>query len=165
MPIYEFYCTDCETVFSFYSRTVNTTSRPSCPDCRKKLTRAVSLFSIGDPTPKENSSASPPVDERNLEKMMSGLAAEAETISDDDPRRAAALLKKYSEKAGVPLGDGMQEALQRLASGEDPDRIESEMGDVLDSQDPFQTDNCSKTHGGKPGPKTAFRRDDTLYEM
>ena len=30
MPIYEFFCPDCNTVFSFYSPTVNTRKIPLC---------------------------------------------------------------------------------------------------------------------------------------
>ena len=29
MPIYEFYCPGCYTVFTFFSRKINTTTRPS----------------------------------------------------------------------------------------------------------------------------------------
>jgi len=37
MPIYEFYCEDCNTLFNFFSRTVNTDKQPPCPRCRKQL--------------------------------------------------------------------------------------------------------------------------------
>ncbi|MCK4728291.1 MAG: zinc ribbon domain-containing protein, partial [Desulfobacterales bacterium] len=36
MPIYEFYCEDCNTIFNFFSRSVNTTKRPPCPRCKQK---------------------------------------------------------------------------------------------------------------------------------
>ena len=61
---------------------------------------------------------------------------------------------------GVKLGDGMQEALSRLEAGQDPDEIESEMGDILQSEDPFQPGQT------KPrGKKTAPLRDETLYDL
>jgi hypothetical protein len=60
----------------------------------------------------------------------------------------------------VKLGDGMQEALNRLESGEDPDAIEAEMGDILESQDPFQP---GQTRSG--GKKSAPLRDETLYDL
>jgi putative FmdB family regulatory protein len=44
MPIYEFYCEKCNTVFNFFSRVVNTTKTPNCPQCRKALKRQMSLF-------------------------------------------------------------------------------------------------------------------------
>ncbi|MGD2029649.1 MAG: zinc ribbon domain-containing protein, partial [Desulfobacterales bacterium] len=40
MPIYEFYCRDCNTIFNFFSKTINTTKKPKCPKCKTKtLTR------------------------------------------------------------------------------------------------------------------------------
>ncbi|MDH3358296.1 MAG: zinc ribbon domain-containing protein, partial [Desulfobacteraceae bacterium] len=36
MPIYEFYCEDCNTLFNFFSKTVNTTKKPKCPKCKTK---------------------------------------------------------------------------------------------------------------------------------
>ncbi|RLB88031.1 MAG: zinc ribbon domain-containing protein, partial [Deltaproteobacteria bacterium] len=45
MPIYEFYCEECNTIFNFFSRSVNTSKRPLCPKCkRKKLKRQMSTF-------------------------------------------------------------------------------------------------------------------------
>jgi len=38
--------------------------------------------------------------------------------------------------AGVPVAGGMEEALRRMEAGEDPEKIEAEMGDVFDT-DPF----------------------------
>ena len=49
MPIYEFYCADCHTIYSFFSRRVNTEKIPACPDSRcgrTALARQVSLFSV-----------------------------------------------------------------------------------------------------------------------
>ena len=35
MPIYEFYCPDCHTVFSFFSSAVDTAASPACPRCSR----------------------------------------------------------------------------------------------------------------------------------
>ena len=55
------------------------------------------------------------------------------------------------------------EALNRLESGDDPDKIEEELGDRLEAEDPF-------IMPGKTGQMRAKRRpsphrDATLYEM
>ena len=34
MPIYEFYCQQCNTVYNFFSKTVNTEKTPYCPTCK-----------------------------------------------------------------------------------------------------------------------------------
>ena len=47
MPIYEFYCPDCHTIFNFLSKSINTTKRPHCPKCKgRKLRREVSSFAL-----------------------------------------------------------------------------------------------------------------------
>ena len=61
MPIYEFYCDDCHTIYSFFSRRVNTEKRPGCPDCsRSALTRQVSMFS--SPRSGDDRADEPPAD-------------------------------------------------------------------------------------------------------
>jgi putative FmdB family regulatory protein len=45
MPIYEFYCKRCNTVYNFFSKTVNTSKNPLCPKCKRaKLVRQMSVF-------------------------------------------------------------------------------------------------------------------------
>ncbi len=47
MPIYEFYCANCHTVYSFLSKTIDTAKRPDCPRCgRPKLDRRMSRFAV-----------------------------------------------------------------------------------------------------------------------
>ena len=47
MPIYEFYCKDCHMIFNFFSSTINTKKKPSCPKCsRAGLERKVSMFAV-----------------------------------------------------------------------------------------------------------------------
>jgi putative FmdB family regulatory protein len=162
MPIYEFYCRDCNTVFSFFSRGVNTGNIPACPACGKPLKRQMSLFAKvsrdrGDSPPEEG----PPLDEARMEKAMAMLAGEADRLDGDDPRQAAQLMRKLSDATGLSLGDGMEEALSRLEKGEDPDRIEEEMGELLEGEEPFRTGG-----GGARGRRKAKPRvDETLYDL
>jgi putative FmdB family regulatory protein len=88
MPIYEFYCESCNTVFSFFSRGVNTQANPACPRCRGPLKRQMSIFAKitkGRDTGREEEA--PPLDEAKMEKAMAMLAGEAEKMDEDDPRR------------------------------------------------------------------------------
>jgi hypothetical protein len=100
------------------------------------------------------------IDESKMEKAMMQLAAEAEKIKDDDPRAAAKLLQKLSESTGMKMGDGFQEALQRLASGEDPDKIDEEMGDILSAEEPF-----GEKQRGKISARIKPLIDETLYDL
>jgi len=160
MPIYEFYCAACNTIFSFFSKSVNTSTTPACPKCSSPLKRQVSLFACIDSSAKDSGSDELPIDESRLEGAMTKLAAQADTLDDSDPRQAARLMRMFSDMTGVKLGDGMQEALSRLEAGEDPDEIESEMGDILESEDPFQPGG-TKSRGKKSAPL----RDETLYDL
>lgn len=163
MPIYEFYCKNCNTIFNFFSRTASTKKQPSCPRCQGELKRQVSIFSCLDKSKKEKGIEDLPIDDSKLEKMMSKLATEAERLNEEDPRQAADLMRKFSEMTGVKLGDGMQEALKRMESGEDPEKIEAEMGDILEDEEPFLTPG-TKEAKGKAKRIEPFR-DETLYEF
>jgi len=164
MPIYEFYCDACNTIYNFFSRTVNTTKKPKCPRCKvNTLQRQMSAFAIAGRAKEVDDMEDLPFDETKMEQAMNMLAGEAERIDEDNPRQAADLMRKLSDMTGMKLGDGMQEALSRMERGEDPDKIEAEMGDLLENEDPFSLP------GKKSIDKTSFRpsptRDETLYDM
>jgi putative FmdB family regulatory protein len=165
MPIYEFYCHKCNTVYNFFSRSVNTEKIPTCPKCGDvPLKRKVSLFAAITGRSREEGDEEggmPPIDESKMEKAMSMLASEAEKIKDDDPRQAARLMRKLSEATGLKMGAGMEEALSRMERGEDPDRIEQEMGDLLEGEEPFVMEGKSSAAGKKEKPAV----DNTLYEL
>ena len=132
MPIYGFYCGDCHMIFNFLSKTINTSKRPSCPKCGKgPLDRQVSAFAMTGKAKEEGGPDDLPIDENRMERAMETLAGEAENIKEDDPRQAADLMRKFSNMTGIEFGKGMQEALNRMEAGEDPEKIEEEMGDVL----------------------------------
>jgi hypothetical protein len=102
-----------------------------------------------------------PFDENKMEQAMQMLAGEAETINEDDPRQAADLMRKLSHLTGMELGAGMEEALQRMESGEDPEQIEADLGDILENEDPFTL--ASRKTGARSRPAPA--KDDTLYDL
>jgi putative FmdB family regulatory protein len=162
MPIYEFYCRKCHTLFNFFSSTVNTEKRPLCPTCGKiRLERKMSVFSRVKNRGEGDEPPMPDMDESKMEQAMSVLAREAESMDENDPRQAANLMRKLSDMTGMNLGPGMEEALRRMEAGEDPDQIEAEMGDLLEEEDPFTFgDKSSRLRARRPP-----RKDDTLYEL
>ena len=164
MPIYEFYCEDCNTIFNFFSKTINTTKKPKCPKCKtKKLSRQMSAFSFTGKAKEEGDMDDLPFDEGKMEKAMQMLAGEAENINEDDPRQAANLMRKLTDMTGLELGTGMQEALKRMEAGEDPDAIEAEMGDLLEGEEPFLLPE--KKGGVTAKKRSAPQRDETLYDL
>lgn len=164
MPVYEFYCDDCNIIFNFYSKTVNTSKKPNCPKCKvKKLTRQMSVFSVTGNTTKNNDMDNMPIDGDKMEQAMQMLAGEADKTNKNDPRQAANLMRKLSNMTGLELGSGMNEALDRMEKGEDPEQIEADMGDSLESEELFILPD-KRGKGGKtkrPAPK----KDEILYDL
>ena len=108
MPIYEFYCEDCHTIFNFFSKSVNTTKRPKCPACKTKtLSRQMSAFAFTGKAKEDSDMDDLPFDEGKMEQAMNMLAGEAENINEDDPRQAANLMRKLTDMTGMELGPGM----------------------------------------------------------
>ena len=140
MPIYEFYCADCHTIFNFLAKRLDTAKRPACPRCsRPKLDRKISLFAIskGRSEPSEADDFPADFDEAKMERVFAEMTQESEGMDEDDPRQMARMMQKMYEATGLPLGEGIQEAIRRMEAGEDPDKIEEEMGDLLETEDPL----------------------------
>lgn len=164
MPIYEFYCRTCHTIYSFLSKTIQPDKRPRCPGCGKAtLEKQVSLFAAtGRAQEVGGAEGELPFDESKMETAMDALARDADSVSDEDPRQAAGLMRKFSQMTGMELGPGMKEALGRLEAGESPDAIEAELGDRLEKEDPFV---MPEKKGHARGAGRLPRRDTTLHEM
>ncbi len=164
MPIYEFYCDDCNTIFNFFSKSVNTQKRPVCPKCKtKKLSRQVSLFAITGRASEESEMDDLSFDEGKMERAMQMLTSQADKIDENNPRQAADLMRKLSDITGLKLGPGMNEALSRMERGDDPEQVEAEMGDLLTEEEPFELPGKKGKAGkaNRPAPK----RDETLYDL
>jgi putative FmdB family regulatory protein len=163
MPIYEFYCPACHTVFSFFSAGVNPEARPSCPRCgRSELGRRPSTFatlrrSVG--TTEEGGEEEGPfadLDEERFEGAMESVLGEMDEGAEDDPRQMARLLRRFTEAAGMAPGPRMEEMMRRLEAGEDPEALEDELGDDLGDEDEalgefFQAKKAARARrAGKP---------------
>ena len=164
MPIYEFYCEDCNTIFNFFSKSINTRKKPKCPKCKTNtLTRQMSAFAFTGKAKEDSEMDDLPFDESKMEKAMQMLAGEAENMNEDDPKQAANLMRKLTDMTGLELGPGMQEALQRMEGGENPEQIEAEMGNLLEEEEPFilPDKKVLKSKATRPAPS----RDETLYDL
>ena len=102
------------------------------------------------------------LDETKMEQAFESLMRDAEGMNEDDPRQMATLMRKFSDKTGISMGEQMEEALSRMEAGEDPDQIEQEMGDLLDSDDSFTLEAMKKKVKSGPRPPV---HDEKLYEL
>jgi putative FmdB family regulatory protein len=171
MPIYEFYCPKCHMLFDFFSRRIDTETRPTCPRCKKvELTRQVSSFAVvssrGEGDQEGEMAGMPDIDESKLERAMTELASAAENIDENDPVQSAKLMRKLSDMTGMEMGPGMKEALRRMEAGEDPEQVEQELGDVLEEEEPFMAKGPAGRGGGSRTKKRLPpKKDDTLHEL
>jgi putative FmdB family regulatory protein len=164
MPIYEFFCQKCNTIFDFFSRRINTGKIPGCPRCGRELKKLLSSFAtVGRAAEPAADDLPPGFDESRMEKALGDLAREAEKMNEEDPKAMARLMRRFSERTGMALNENMEKALTRLEAGEDPDQIEKEMGDVFAGDDamPFELKQARRGGSRRPPPQ----HDDTLYEM
>ena len=144
MPIYEFYCPDCHTVFSFFSSRIDTKVRPACPQCgRLELGRRPSRFAALSATKTGSGGADANagdldegdpfagLDEDRMAGVMESLAGEMEGMDESaqqDPKQLAQFLARFQEATGLEAGPKMEEMLARLKEGADMDELEAEMG-------------------------------------
>lgn len=138
MPIYEFSCPKCRVIFSFLSKRVNPDRLPACPKCgNKKMAKQMSAFAM--PKGLSEGGAAPegpdPMADMDNPKVMRAMA-ELERymghLDENNPKHMAHLMRKM--KDALPPGTMPKEldvAIKRLEAGEDPEKIEADMGDVF----------------------------------
>ena len=141
MPIYEFACPKCRVVFNFLSKRINPEHLPTCPKCaNKKMAKQMSAFAMprGAKEPsaaaegEEMDGAAPDMDDPRVMRAMNELERDMEHLDENNPKHMAHMMRKMKDL--MPAGSVPKEldvAIKRLEAGEDPEKIEADMGDVL----------------------------------
>lgn len=152
MPIYEFACDRCRKIYQFFFRSAAGSRKPSCPDCQRKgMRRLMSGFAVKKRTAGEGGAdAEPDLDPVRMERAMAKLERQMEGLDENNPREMGRFMRHMMKETGMELDAEMETAIRRLEAGEDPDRIEEDMGDVLSD--------------GGPAGESSYGYDDTLYE-
>lgn len=171
MPIYEFLCPECNRIFSFLSKSFKEARIPQCPRCKSEhMIRQISLVSPlrsarrkgneADSASNAESDATrsyDPAEEAKMERAMKVLEKEMAGMDEEnpDPRQLGRLMRRMSEMTGEPMPEELHEAVKRLEAGEDPEKIEEEMGDLF-GEGEYGDDSG---YGGGP------TRDPGLYDL
>ena len=141
MPIYEYACPKCRVIFNFLSKRVNPDRLPVCPKCgNKQMTKLVSRFAMSrglkEPAAKpESEGGEPPMpdfEDPRIERAMVELERDMEHLDENNPKHMAHVMKKMKDI--LPSGTipkDFDTAIKRLEAGEDPEKIEEDMGDLL----------------------------------
>lgn len=175
MPIYEFYCSANNKIYSFYARTLaEGKCLPRCPDqADYKMERVISTFAVtGRAREKTDLPGGAPDDPRmeaamaQMEREMGGMDSE-----NPDPRQLARMMRTMSSATGEAIPAPMEEMLSRMERGEDPEKLEAEYGDAFDDfgagegGEPGAGDSSSVKERGRSLRRSRPVRDPQLYEM
>ncbi len=165
MPIYEFACPKCRRIFSFLSKRMSPDRLPVCPKCgNKNLSKQVSRFALGKGVKEpaaggegmdEGGPPMPDLDDPRVERAMMEMERDMERLDENNPRHMAHMMKKMKDL--MPPGSVPKEldtAIKRLEAGEDPEKIEADMGDSLG-------DFMGSPAGGAGG---GYTKDSGLYD-
>ena len=179
MPIYEFACPKCRKVYSFLSKRVAPSHTPVCPKCgSKRLSKEISRFAFlnGAPEPAATSDGGeasdlsgepgmegagmPDMEDPRIARAMSEMERDMDHLDENNPKHMAHLLRKMKDilpSGSVPKD--FEVALKRLEAGEDPEKIEADMGDVLGD-----LMGGEDGHGGGGPGGGAYSKDPGLYD-
>jgi len=149
MPIYEFACPKCRRIFNFLSKRLNPGRPPTCPQCgNKKMVKQMSRFAMNkglkEPAARTDDTGDEPV-------------PDMENLDENNPKPMGHMMKKM--KGLMPAGAVPKEldvAIKRLEAGEDPEKIEEDMGDLLG--------DFMGGEGGGPGGGGGYSHDSGLYD-
>lgn len=159
MPIYEYLCRDCNTVYQFYSRTMSPKAPPACPKdtAHAALEKQMSGFAFhGSSAKSKGDAATDGPENPGTMAQVEHLMGQMEGIDENDPRAVGRLMRRMSEITGEGMKDpSMEEAIRRLEGGEDPERVEELMETAFQEGD--------TTAGG--GSYGAPNLDNSIYDM
>lgn len=171
MPIYEFACPRCRVIFSFLSKRLPPSRGPACPKCgHKNLTKQVSAFAMPRGLKEPATSAAegpetgpmPDLDDPRIASVMNELEQNMDHLDENNPRHMAYMMKKMKDI--LPPGTVPKEmdvAIKRLEAGEDPEKIEADMGDAFkDFMGGPEGEEGMEGSGGN----ASYTRDAGLYE-
>lgn len=169
MPIYEFACPKCRKIFSFLSKRMTPDRLPVCPKCgHKKLSKQISRFAMsrklsepGTQSDGDGGEPLPDFDDPRVERAMMEMERDMANLDENNPKHMAHLMKKMKDL--MPAGSIPKDfdvAIKRLEAGEDPEKIEADMGDVLGEF--FGPEGEEGAGGGMGGG--GYSRDSGLYD-
>jgi putative FmdB family regulatory protein len=141
MPIFEFACPKCRVIFNFLSKRLLPDRPPTCPKCGhrnmvKQMSRFAAPKGMAEPAAQPEAGGDEPpmpnLDDPRVMRAMSEMERDMEHLDENNPKHMAHVMKKMKDI--LPSGTMPKDfdvAIKRLEAGEDPEKIEADMGDVL----------------------------------
>ena len=170
MPIYEFACPKCRVIFNFFSKRINPDRLPVCPKCgHEKMAKQMSAFAMprGLAEPASNAAPDaedgppmPDMDDPRIMRAMNEMQRDMDHLDENNPKHLAHMMRKMKDiLPGEVMPKEFEVAMKRLEAGEDPEKIEADMGDVLGD-----LVGGPDEEGGPRGSSGSYARDDGLYD-
>ncbi|MFN3412875.1 MAG: FmdB family zinc ribbon protein [Thermoanaerobaculum sp.] len=162
MPIFEYLCARCHRIYSFLSFTLTPKRQPTCPRCGSQdLTRVPSSFAVAGTTRKSEEGKEKGPEPKHdipagLEREVESLAENLDETDMEDPRTMGRLMRRLAEASGEPMPPTLEEMIRRMEAGEDPEKLEEELGDQLEEELGAEDEG-----GESPEPE----RDSGLYSL
>lgn len=127
----------------------------------KQMSRFAMVKGLKEPSAKTEGEddAMPDFDEAKMEKVMSELERDMGHLDENNPKHLAHMMNKMKE--AMPPGSipkEMDEAIRRLEKGEDPEKIEQDMGDIFGDMMPDEEGMGGFGGGG------GYSKDPGLYD-
>jgi putative FmdB family regulatory protein len=170
MPIFEYACPECRRIFQFLSRRLKPTRQPKCPQCGgKKMVKEVSQFAAikGAAEPKAAAPGAgepdgmPDMDDPRVQNAMHEMERDMGNMDENNPKHMAHMMRKMQDLMPADaMPKEMNDAIKRLEAGEDPEKIEADMGEIFDE---FMGPEEGGGAGGMGGG--GYTRDGGLYDM
>ena len=172
MPIYEFYCPDNHKVYQFLARSFQHRDKtPRCPENQAyRMEKRISRFAFlrgakeeGEQDPFAN------MDDAKMESLMAEMERDMAGMDENnpDPRQLGRFMRRMTDLMGDKVPAEMQEMVKRLEAGEDPEKLESEFGDLMGDEETGEggmdlfNQAVKKLRAGLRPPQ----RDPKLYEL
>ena len=120
MPNYRYVCQDCNKRFEvFMTYDEYSRSAVTCPQCSSQnVQRRIERIRFAR-------SEESHLDDLADPNMLEGL--------EDDPRSLGKMMRKMSREVGEDLGPELNEVIDRLESGQNPEDIEAAMPDLAEN--------------------------------
>ncbi len=135
MPIFEYYCPDNNKLYQFLARNPAHRDRvPLCPDNPEfKLEKRMSRFAIiGKAKEETDDDPFAGIDDDKMDALMADMEKDMAGLDDEnpDPRQLGHFMRKMTDMMGDKVPPELKEMVKRLESGEDPEKLEAEFGDL-----------------------------------
>lgn len=177
MPLYEFYCEPCHTIYTFRFPRVDIRTIPLCPVCKHALKKEVSRVNciLRKNTPSsadtEGNFSSEEIEDAQRNDLLAQMERRLQALdeSDGSPAEALALMQRMAQEGGYQFNSDIAEAFARIEAGEDPEKVCETFDEVFNADNPFASADASDTPAAQHAAVWRYftppRHDPTWYDL